>query len=141
MCTTKPSYYHFVIQSLSWVLFGTLCSKSHWVSCPISIFAGQGADCMEVLTHSSGFSFVCPVVADLFAKSFRQTKPNEKWEIVLCVLIKLLSSNEILTGLFFFFSGKIQVLKIHLIIMPKILYSFKYPVNLETKIYVFLTKK
>jgi len=46
-----------------------------------------------------------------------------------CVfLIKLLSSNEISTGLFFFlfFAGKIQVLKIHLIIMPKILYSFKY---------------
>ena len=127
----KASYYYvFVIQSLSRVCLG-LRSKSHRISCPVSISAVDKVHAWEILSNSSGFSFVCKVVADLFTKSFRQTNQTKSRRLSCVFLIKLLSSNEISTGCFlffsfFFFAGKIQVLKILLIIMPKILYSFKY---------------
>ena len=103
-CTTKLVIIMFLLFSHFHGFCLGLRSKSHRISCPVSISAVDKVHAWEILSNSSGFSFVCKVVADLFTKSFRQTNQTKSRRLSCVFLIKLLSSNEISTGCFFFFS-------------------------------------
>lgn len=126
-CTTKLVITTFLLFSHFHGFCLELCSKSHCVSCPISIFAEDKVKTVWKFCHTQVGSVLYVQLLLTYSPNLSGKQNQTKSERLSCVfLIRLLSSNEILTGLFFFFfAGKIQALKIHLIIMPKFLY-FKY---------------